>query len=125
MLAQSKDEQAVAVAVETLRQAMLDADKTSLENITAEQLSYGHSSGLIEDKEAFVQALVSGDADFKTIALDNQRIQIVGNTALVRHQLIGSIVSKGNPSDLRLGVLLVWQKQGKAWKLLARQAYKL
>ena len=42
--AQSKDEKEVAARVETLRKAMQDADKSALENIAAEELSYGHSN---------------------------------------------------------------------------------
>lgn len=123
--AQSKEEQAVATAVETLKKAIVDADKAALEAITLEELSFGHSSGLIEDKAAFVEALVSGKSDFKNMNLSGQTTTIAGNTALVRHDLKASVENSGTPSDIHLGVLLVWQKQKGEWKLLARQAYKL
>ena len=41
--AQGKDETAVANAVEKLRQAMVDGNKTDLENAVFDKLSYGHS----------------------------------------------------------------------------------
>src|ERR1700712_4586729 len=82
--AQSKDEKAVADAVEFLRKAMVDGDKASLEKITADDLSYGHSSGKVEDKTAFVQALASGANDFVSIDLTEQTIKVNGNTAIVR-----------------------------------------
>ena len=41
VFAQSKDETAVASAVEALKKAMIDADKTALENNAADALSYG------------------------------------------------------------------------------------
>jgi hypothetical protein len=47
---QSKDEAAVAAAVEKLRQAMVDGNKETLESFTSDMLSYGHSSGLVENK---------------------------------------------------------------------------
>ena len=123
--AQSKDEQAVAAAVENLKKAIVDADKAALEAITVEELSYGHSSGKLEDKTQFVEALTSGKSDFKNMDLTEQTITVSGNTALVRHDLKASVVDNGNPADIHLGVLLVWQKQKGQWKLLARQAYKL
>jgi ketosteroid isomerase-like protein len=123
--AQSKEEQSVATAVETLKKAIVDADKAALEAITLEELSFGHSSGLIEDKAAFVEALASGKSDFKNMNLSEQTITISDNTALVRHDLKASVENSGTPSDIHLGVLLVWQKQKGQWKLLARQAYKL
>lgn len=123
--AQSKEEKAVADAVENLRTAIIDADEAALNNITADELTYGHSSGNLEDKAQFVGALASGKSDFKNMDLTPPTITVVGKTALVRHELKASVVSDGNAFDVHLGVLLVWQKQGGQWKLLARQAYKL
>ncbi len=123
--AQSSDESAVAAAVETLRKAILDGDKTTLEKISAEKLTYGHSSGQIENKEEFVAALATGKADFTRIDISDQKILITGNTAIVRHVLKGEVVLSGNTTPVNLSVMLVWQKQGKDWKLLARQAIKI
>jgi ABC-type transporter MlaC component len=123
--AQSKEEQQVAAAVETLKKAMLDANKSQLEAITAKELSYGHSSGKLEDKAAFVEALVSGQSDFVSMDLAEQSIRLSGNTAIVRHRLTGEIVDNGQAANVKLGVMLVWQKQKGQWKLLGRQAYKL
>ncbi|MEO0332130.1 MAG: nuclear transport factor 2 family protein [Bacteroidota bacterium] len=125
LIAQSKDEQAVADAVETLRTAMVDANEAALKEIALDELTYGHSSGLLEDKAQFVEALASGKSDFKNMDLTNQTITVVDNTALVRHELKADVVDSGNPASIHLGVLLVWQKQENEWKLLARQAYKL
>lgn len=120
-IAQTADEKAVAAAVENLRKAMLDGDKGRLEALTAPELTYGHSSGTLEDKSQFVEALASGKSDFTSIDLTNQTIEVVGNVALVRHELHG----QSDTGAVNIGILLVWKKDGKAWKLLARQAYKL
>jgi ketosteroid isomerase-like protein len=124
--AQNSEADAVAAAVESLRKAMIDADKASLENLAADDLTYGHSSGTIEDKAAFVEAIASGKSDFKSIELSDQTIKLVGkDLALVRHKLVGEIASATGINKLNIGVLLVWQKQKGSWKLLARQAFKL
>jgi ketosteroid isomerase-like protein len=123
VLAQSQAAEVALVeaTVEKLRKAMLAGDKASLEELAAAELSYGHSSGGIEDKAAFVEALVSGKSDFTRIDLSKQTVNIVGNIALVRHELHG----EANDKPVNIGVLLVWQKDKKDWKLLARQAFKL
>jgi ketosteroid isomerase-like protein len=123
--AQTKEEKEVSVAVETLRKAMVDGDKAALEKITASELTYGHSSGLMEDQKAFVGALASGKSNFVKINLEDQSIQVVGNVGLVRHKLFGETNNGGKTAEVKLGVLLVWQKQQGQWKLLARQAFKL
>ncbi len=123
-LAQNGD-QGVAQAVEKLRKLMIDPDKAGLEAIASDRLSYGHSSGKVEDKAAFVEALTSGASDFKSIELTDQTITVVDNTALVRHKLTGETIDKGNTGQVKIGVLLVWVKQKNDWKLLARQAVKI
>ncbi|KAA3440824.1 nuclear transport factor 2 family protein [Rufibacter hautae] len=123
--AQSKAEKGVAAAVEQLKKAMIAGERPALEAMVADALSYGHSSGKVEDKAAFVEAIVSGKSDFVTMDLTEQTIQVTGKTAIVRHKLAGQTNDSGTPGSVKLGVMLVWQKQGSAWKLLARQSYKL
>lgn len=118
-------EQAVASAVDKLRQLMIDPDKAGLEALAADGISYGHSTGKLEDKKAFIEALTSGESDFKTIDLTEQTITVVDNTALVRHKLMAETNNAGKPGQAKLAVLLVWVKQKNTWKLLARQAVKI
>jgi len=125
VLAQDKGSAAVAAAVESLRKAMIDPDKTALDKLTAEELSYGHSNGAVQDKAAFIEALISGKSDFVTIGLTEQTIKMSGNTAIVRHILSATNNDGGKPGTVKLSVLLIWQQQKGAWKLLARQAVKL
>jgi ketosteroid isomerase-like protein len=122
---QSKEEKEVAAAVEKLRKAMIDADGTALKELAAEDLTYGHSSGKVEDKDAFVSSIVNGDSDFVTLDLSEQTIKIVDNTAIVRHKFVGETMDKGKPGNPKLYVLLVLQKQNGKWQLRARQAVKI
>lgn len=124
-MAQNKEEAAVTAAVENLKKAMIDGDKAGLQNITADQLSYGHSSGKVEDKATFVDNIATGKSDFVTIELTNQTIAIAGDAAIVRHTLSATTNDGGNPGSVKLNILLIWQKQKGQWKLLARQAVKV
>lgn len=120
--AQTKDEKAVSASVESLRKAMADADKLSLEKLTDNKLSYGHSGGKIEDRATFINNIVSGKSDFVTIELADQTVAVSGNTAIVRHTLNATTNDNGKAGEVHLYVLLVWVKDGAMWKLLARQA---
>ena len=123
--AQTKKEIAVSTAVESLRKAMVDADKVTLENLTAGKLSYGHSSGKVEDKSDFIETLTSGKSDFVKIALTEQTVKVVEKTALVRHNFLAETNDNGKSGTVHLSILLIWQKQKGKWKLLARQAVKI
>ncbi len=120
-LAQSKKEVAVASAVNQLTEALLSGDRASLTSIAADELTYGHSSGTIEDKTAFVEAVASGKTDFTKIDISDQTISIVGKIALVRHKMAADL----GKVHVDLGILTVWTKQKGSWKLLARQAYRI
>lgn len=123
--AQSKNEQAVISAVESLRKAMVDGDSVQLDKITDKELTYGHSGGNIQSKAAFIHSFTSGQSDFVSIDLSGQTIQVYGKTAVVRHTLSASTNDGGKPGTVKITVMTVWQKQKKDWKLIARQAVKL
>ena len=122
--AQSADEKAVANTVEQLRKAMIDPDRSTLENLTADSLSYGHSTGRVEYRKEFIQNLLSGKSDFVTIDLSDQTISVSGDVAIVRHVLNATTNDSGQPGNTKLLVMLVFQKTKGKWKLLARQAVK-
>lgn len=123
--AQSKNEKAVAIATEQLRTAMISGNKADLENIVSDKLSYGHSGGHIDDKKEFVEKLTSGKSDFVRIDITEQTISTSGKTAIVRHILTAKTNDNGKPGDVHLRILLIFQKEGGKWKLLARQAVKM
>ncbi|ARP91024.1 hypothetical protein CAL14_12595 [Bordetella genomosp. 9] len=114
----------VAECVEALRRQMLDPDGGSLAALTADALSYGHSNGTVEDKAAFIDALVSRRSDFRRIELSEQYIIVVGDVALARHLMDADTNDGGKPGHVSLRILLVWHRQADGWKLLARQAVR-
>lgn len=119
------DTQSVTDAAEKLRSAMISGEKSALESLIVPELTYGHSGGHIDDAKEFVEKLVSKKSDFLTIDITNQNIQIVGNTAIVRHHFYATTADLGKePGDVTLDILLVWTKVKNDWKLLARQAVK-
>jgi ketosteroid isomerase-like protein len=125
VLSQSQDEKAVAAAVEKLRKAMVAADAATLKSLAAEELSYGHSNGLVENRAEFVDQFVTGKSVFVNITLSDQTVKIVGDVAIVRHRLTGDTNNSNVPGKVDIIILMVWQKQKGEWKLLARQAARL
>jgi len=125
LFAQSPDEKQVADRLETLRKELVNPDKATLESLAADDLSYGHSTGLLEDKTAFVNDLLSGKTLLTSAIVTDQTIKITGNIAVVRHRLTGENSHNNVVAKVDILVLLVWQKQIGEWKLLARQGVKM
>lgn len=116
----------VEAIVESFRQALVEPDQAVLEELTDELMTYGHSLGLIEDRQTFIASLVSGKFKFTSLDFSEQTIDIVGNTALVRHTLFGHTADEGkDPGTVTLKVLLVWQKDDGKLRLIARQAVRI
>ena len=124
-VAQSNDETQVAAAAAALNKAMIDPDKNMLESLTTEELSYGHSTGKIENKMQFITALTSGAVDFSSIDITDQTIKLVGDNAIVRNTFSAKLTNDGKPLEIKVGIIMVWKKIKEEWKLLARQGYKL
>jgi ketosteroid isomerase-like protein len=123
--AQSADEGAVAKAIDTLSGAIIGADKAALEKITWPELSYGHSAGKVENQQQFVDALVSKQTVITAIENAKMTSSVVGDIAISRGTMTYMVGGAGAPTRTDLTLLLIWQKRGGEWKLLARQAYKV
>ena len=114
----------VEQSVAALTAALISGDAKALADITLPALSYGHSSGTIQNQSEFIESLATGKSDFVTIKLLKQSVHIEGDVALVRHDLDATTNDSGKPGTVYLGVLLVWKNVDGQWKLLARQAFR-
>jgi ketosteroid isomerase-like protein len=124
-LAASGDEAAVKQDVEALRKALLTADKAKLEQLAADQISYGHSDGRVQNKAEFINGVMTRKAVVKSIDFPELTVAVVGDAAIARHIYTSESETDGKPNSVKIGALQVWQKQGGNWKLLARQGFKL
>lgn len=120
-LAEAGDEAAVRQNVE----ALLKADKAQLARLTADQLSYGHSDGRVQNKPEFIDGVMTRKATVKSLTFPDLKIEVAGDAAIARHLYESESEMDGKTTNIKIATLEVWQKQGGNWKLLARQAYKL
>lgn len=127
LIAQKNDAEVNKIdgVVSQLYKAMVDGNKDRLEELTMDGLTYGHSSGKIENKTEYVDGVLHGGFQFSSIIPVDQTISISRKTGIVRHIFKGKGTNNGTPATVNIGCLLVFQKEGGQWRLLARQAYKL
>ena len=99
-------------------------DQAAFTNLLAPKLVYTHSTGLVEGKSEYMKA-VDTFQKYKTIELENMRINVYGNTAIVntKARMVGT--TKGVPFDNQVLVIHVWVKQGGKWQLAAHQTTRL
>ena len=122
--AQNKQMEEIKSVDESLRLAMISGNREQLMHLTSADLSYGHSSGKIQNQKEFVEQIASGQSDFVSIDITNEQITLYKNTAIVRHSLSAETNDGGKAGTVKLYVLLIWVKQNSGWQLAARQAVK-
>jgi ketosteroid isomerase-like protein len=125
VLASAEDEAAVKKAVEELKVAYLKQDKAKIEAMTLPQLTYSHSDARVEDKTKFIEGVMARKATVKSLEFPDMTVQVVGDTAIVRHLWVSQTELEGKITDTKIGVMQVWQKHDGGWKLLARSSYRL
>jgi ketosteroid isomerase-like protein len=125
--AASAEEEAVAEKVEAFRAAQVAADAKALDGLCAAELSYSHSSGVVEDKATFIANSTNGKSKYLSLEYQETKIRVVGPAAIVRFHWVGEqeATADGKKSSTNLHILMNWQRQGADWKLLSRSATKL
>ncbi len=112
--------------IEKFHKALIEPDSATLSGFVSDSLSYGHSSGKIENKEQFINTLTTGVSNFLSITITNQRVTLFSTTSIVRHDLEAAIHDKDKPAmTIHLRILMVWQIVADKWVLIARQAVKI
>lgn len=123
--ADAAEEAAVKDAVEALRKAVFDQDKAKIEGLVADELTYGHSSAVVQNKAEMVNGVMTRKAKVKSLEYPELKVSVAGDAAWARHLYVSESELDGKTNHTKIGILEVWQKQGGGWKLLARQGYKL
>ena len=123
-VAQASDQSDVEQAVDKLTQAMWHKDIAQLKALTADNLTYGHSSGNIQDKSAFIADIETGKSAFNELKMLNQKITMSDDVALVRNHFSAQAVNSGKVVPTEIENFQIWQKQDGKWLLIGRQAFK-
>lgn len=100
-------------------QAQIDADAMALDRIYADDFIGIGPSGTVRTKPQVIADFTSGDLRFQSIATDEVRVRVYGNTAVEtgRSTMIGQDKGKAVPRDNRF--TRVWIKQIGRWRLVA------
>ena len=120
------DEDAVLKNVETFRVAQAAGKADPIAPLLAEDLSYSHSSGAVDDKAKLLAGITNANYKWSSLDYKNPTVKVVGSAAIVRFTFVGEQeFTDGKKTPQNLAILMNWQKQGNEWKLLSRSATKL
>ena len=120
------DEDAVLKNIETFRAAQAAGKADVIAPLLAEDLSYSHSSGAVDDKAKLLSGITNANYKWTSLEYRNPTVKVVGSAAIVRFNFVGEQeFTDGKKTPQNLAILMNWQRQGSEWKLLSRAATKL
>jgi hypothetical protein len=100
-------------------------DLDTLGKLLADDLTYTHSTGVVETKAVFLDSLKSGKLQFKTIEPGDLQVRVYGTAAIINGTAKVSVVSEGKPKDITIRFTDVWVNRAGRWQMVAWQSTKL
>ena len=119
-----KMEQQVLQAEKDRFAAMVKGDRAALEKLLSDDLTYIHSTALLETKEQFLKSVTSGNIDYVSIVPNEKewKIRIEGNTAIVNGLAAVNVIDTGKDRKITIRFTTVQSNRGGAWQLRTWQS---
>lgn len=115
------DEKAVLAAIKQYQDGMVNHDPASVAKVLADDLSYTHSSALMENKADVLKG-ITGVVKYNSIEFKSTKVRQYGNTVITSHEAMFNSPTAAS----HVYVTMVWVKQAAGnWQMVQRQATKL
>lgn len=118
------DKIVIGQRIADLSRAMVAKDSAALSELLSEDVTYGHTNGMIQTKAEFIRSVMSGEQDYQSFEVDSINVKTYGISTIVNAHAKAKLLFKGSPLDLNMKMLLVWIKKNSKWILVARQTVK-
>jgi ketosteroid isomerase-like protein len=118
-------EQTIVDAEKSWAKAVVASDVPALEKIMADDLIYGHSNGIVDDRKAYFDKLKAGTR-YEAIDHKSITVRVYGETSAAAHckvHMKGVAATGAFESDMMM--LHVWVKRGGNWQLAAHQTCRV
>jgi ketosteroid isomerase-like protein len=114
------DDAAAVLAAEDRRyRAMVETDLVALDQLLDDRLSYAHASGARDTRDEYVAKVRSGYYDYLRIDHPVERVEVIGDTAMVVGRMTCDLTVQGTPKTIDNLALAVWVRTAGEWRLLA------
>ncbi len=109
-------------ADEERRQFMIDADSEGLRQRLSPELIWTHSSGVVEDRESFIQAIVHKRVRYLSLDTKEVSVRELGGHWMLAGIVIGEAERDGQIKALRSRFLSLWGEESGVLKMIAWQS---
>jgi ketosteroid isomerase-like protein len=116
------DIQAIEAADAERARATLGKDAATLDRVLADDLLYVHSSATAESKALYVERVVTGYYDYRSLTNLRRAFRVYGDVALVDGDVRIEVIVAGTPKDFVSRYLQVWTRRQGAWRMVSWQS---
>ncbi|MBK9016377.1 MAG: nuclear transport factor 2 family protein [Saprospiraceae bacterium] len=106
-------------------EAMTTKNLAFLRNVLADDLTYVHSNGLLENKEQHLANISSGKLVYSTMLPEEIKVRVHGKSAVITGIVKVTGILNEKPFDIRLRYTDFYIKEKGKWRLTAWQSLRL
>jgi hypothetical protein len=109
--------------VERRRQrAMIEGDAATLDALLADDLTYTHSTGVVDSKSDLIGAIESGKTRYRSIASREPQVRVYEASAIVTGPVDMELEADGKSFFARSRFTALYVLRGGTWRLAAYQS---
>ncbi len=106
--------------------AVVAADQARLTEIYADDLRYAHSTGAVDDKASYIDALATGRTKYLAWNYEERNFSFPGpDVAMMTGRTRIKVGKADGISELTLCFLGIWREEKGQWRFVAWQSCKL
>jgi hypothetical protein len=105
--------------------AQVKGDFATLDRVLADDLTYIHASGLVQNKAEFLADLKSGKRTYTSIKTSDVNVRLLKGTAIITAGSEIRVVHEGKENALSVRVTEVYALRKAHWQLIAYQSTRV
>jgi ketosteroid isomerase-like protein len=105
--------------------AVVDGNVGALSALLADDLTYTHTTGQVENKEQFLAGIASGKLDYQSIQPSEVQVRDYGNSAVMTGRAEMKVNAQGKDLAFAIRFTAVWVKGEGGWRMAAWQSTRL
>ena len=123
----AKPEQQLIQAEKDRFAAMIKVDEAALNRLLGDDLTYIHSSALLQTKAQFISDLKAGAIKYISVmpSESDWKVRVYGNTALVTGLAAVNVIDHGNDLKFKIRYSNAHVNRNGAWQMVSWQSTRL
>ncbi|MBJ7413363.1 MAG: nuclear transport factor 2 family protein [Phenylobacterium sp.] len=115
----------LAKAARDYDQAQVTSNRAELERLIADDYRLHNSAGQVQDKASFIADQVAPGYRLEPFTVEEKVEQVMGDAAILGGVARARGTSGGQPYDVTLRFIDVWQKRNGRWVVVMSQATRV